>query len=112
MVVEVVEKVEAVEAVEVEEVVKVVHVAQLVQLVLIISSVASLTIMSRYANIFVSIDCENNQFLKKLDAYSGVNSACKEGIIIGFRQPRTIETYKESRFLSSTYTRHKTLSKP
>ena len=29
------------------------------------SSVASLTIKSRYANIFVFIDCENNQFLKK-----------------------------------------------
>ena len=30
-----------------------------------ISSVASLTIKSRYANISVFIDCENNQFLKK-----------------------------------------------
>ena len=29
------------------------------------SSVASLTIKSRYANILVFIDCENNQFLKK-----------------------------------------------
>ena len=29
------------------------------------SSVASLTIKSRYANIFVFLDCENNQFLKK-----------------------------------------------
>jgi hypothetical protein len=29
------------------------------------SSVASPTIKSRYANIFVFIDCENNQFLKK-----------------------------------------------
>ena len=28
-------------------------------------SVASPTIESRYANIFVFIDCENNQFLKK-----------------------------------------------
>ena len=31
----------------------------------VFSSVASLTINSRYANIFVFIDCENNQFLKK-----------------------------------------------
>ena len=29
------------------------------------SSVASVTIKCRYANIFVFIDCENNQFLKK-----------------------------------------------
>jgi hypothetical protein len=29
------------------------------------SSVASPTIWSRYANIFMFIDCENNQFLKK-----------------------------------------------
>ena len=32
-------------------------------------------------------------------------------IIIGLRQSRTIETYQESRFLSSTFTIHKTLSK-
>ena len=30
-----------------------------------VSSVASLTIKSRHANIFVFVDCENNQFLKK-----------------------------------------------
>ena len=30
------------------------------------SSIASPTILSRYANISVFIDCENNQFLKKL----------------------------------------------
>ena len=29
------------------------------------SNVASLTIKSHYANIFVFIDCENNQFLMK-----------------------------------------------
>ena len=29
------------------------------------SSVASPTIKSRYANIFIGITCENNQFLKK-----------------------------------------------
>ena len=34
-------------------------------LVVVTSSVASLKIKSRYANIFVFIDCENNQFLKK-----------------------------------------------
>ena len=32
----------------------------------IVSSVASLTIKSRYANVFVFIDCENNQFLNKI----------------------------------------------
>ena len=33
---------------------------------LVTCSIASLAIYSRYVNIFVFIDCENNQFIKKL----------------------------------------------
>ena len=39
----------------------------------------------------------------KQDACSGVNSACKAGIIIVFRQPRIIETYRRNRDFYGRY---------
>ena len=46
-----------------------------------------------YQTNFFETNCQKNQFQKEQDACSGVNAACRAGIVIGFRQPRTIETY-------------------
>ena len=57
---------------------------------------------NKYSLIYQGVQSQKSRSYKEQDTCSGVNSACKARIIVGFRQPRIIETYRDRDF----YRRH------